>query len=124
MKSKLVLWGTTEQNDRVLMAMELRAEDNKVHTWLFPEGIALHEFESFDGDTFGNQGVGQCQVSRRMCKALREGDSGPIAPVIYHLLRKFGRRNAFWKQPSVYFVVLGAQFHCHQNAAILFGSTP
>jgi hypothetical protein len=44
MKSKLVLWGTTEQNDRVLIAMELRAEDNKVHTWLFPEGIASPEF--------------------------------------------------------------------------------
>ena len=44
MKSKLVLWGTTEQNDRVLMAMELRPEDNKVHTWLFPEGIASPEF--------------------------------------------------------------------------------
>jgi hypothetical protein len=44
MKSKLVLWGTTEQNDRVLIAMELRADDNKVHTWLFPEGIASPEF--------------------------------------------------------------------------------
>ena len=44
MKSKLVLWGTTEQNDRVLIAMELNAEDNKVHTWLFPEGIASPEF--------------------------------------------------------------------------------
>ena len=44
MKSKLVLWGTTEQNDRVLIAMELRAEDNKVHTWMFPEGIASPEF--------------------------------------------------------------------------------
>lgn len=44
MKSKLVLWGTTEQNDRILIAMELRAEDNKVHTWLFPEGIASPEF--------------------------------------------------------------------------------
>ena len=44
MKSKLVLWGTTEQNDRVLIAMELRAEDNKVHTWLFPEGIASPDF--------------------------------------------------------------------------------
>jgi hypothetical protein len=44
MKSKLVLWGTTEQNDRVLIAMELRAEDNKVHTWLFPEAIASPDF--------------------------------------------------------------------------------
>jgi hypothetical protein len=44
MKSKLVLWGTTEQNDRVLIAMELRAEENKVHTWLFPEAIASPEF--------------------------------------------------------------------------------
>ena len=44
MKSKLVLWGTNEQNDRVLIAMELRAEDNKVHTWMFAEGIASPEF--------------------------------------------------------------------------------
>jgi hypothetical protein len=44
MKSKLVLWGTTEQNDRVLIAMQLRAADNKVDTWLFPEGIASPEF--------------------------------------------------------------------------------
>ena len=44
MKSKLVLWGTTEQNDRVLIAMQLRADDNKVDTWLFPEGIASPEF--------------------------------------------------------------------------------
>jgi hypothetical protein len=44
MKSKLVLWGTTAQNDRVLIAMQLRADDNKVDTWLFPEGIASPEF--------------------------------------------------------------------------------
>jgi hypothetical protein len=44
MKSKLVLWGTTEQNDRVLIAMQLRAEENKVDTWLFPEAIASPEF--------------------------------------------------------------------------------
>jgi uncharacterized phage infection (PIP) family protein YhgE len=44
MKSKLVLWGTTEQNDRVLIAMQLRADDNKVDTWLFPEGIASPDF--------------------------------------------------------------------------------
>ncbi|MDZ7879753.1 MAG: hypothetical protein U5L45_18895 [Saprospiraceae bacterium] len=40
----MVLWGTTEQNDRVLIAMELRAEENKVQTWLFPEAIASPEF--------------------------------------------------------------------------------
>jgi hypothetical protein len=44
MKSKLVLWGTTAENDRVLIAMQLRADDNKVDTWLFPEGIASPEF--------------------------------------------------------------------------------
>ena len=44
MKSKLVLWGNDANNDRILIAMQLRSTDNKVETWLFPEGIASPEF--------------------------------------------------------------------------------
>ncbi|MBL7816939.1 MAG: hypothetical protein JNL70_18090 [Saprospiraceae bacterium] len=44
MKSKLVLWGTNAQDDRVLIAMQLRAEANMVDIWMFPEAIASPEF--------------------------------------------------------------------------------
>ena len=44
MKSKLVLWGTDAQENRVLIAMQLRAADNKVDVWMFPEAIASPDF--------------------------------------------------------------------------------
>ncbi len=35
MKTKLVLWGTDDKDEKVLMAIQLRAEDNQVDVWTF-----------------------------------------------------------------------------------------
>lgn len=44
MKPRLVLWGNNAQNDRVLIALELRPEDNKVNIYTFPENVVTEEF--------------------------------------------------------------------------------
>ncbi len=44
MKKKIVLWGTNENDQKLLLALELKASDNKVHLHTFPEEIATEDF--------------------------------------------------------------------------------
>ncbi len=44
MKTKIVLWGTNEQDERILIALQLRTQDNKVDIFTFPENIVTEAF--------------------------------------------------------------------------------
>lgn len=45
MKTKLVLWGTNEKDERVLIAVQLRPADNNVDLYVFPENITGNDLE-------------------------------------------------------------------------------
>jgi hypothetical protein len=44
MKNKVVIWGTNAANEKVLIALELKAEANKVMLYTFPESAIDEEF--------------------------------------------------------------------------------
>ncbi len=44
MKNKIVVWGTNAENEKVLIALELKSEENKVLLYTFPESVATEEF--------------------------------------------------------------------------------
>ena len=44
MKNKVVVWGTNAENEKVLIALELQADANKVILYTFPEALAPEEF--------------------------------------------------------------------------------
>ncbi|MFK7806729.1 MAG: hypothetical protein AB8F74_02910 [Saprospiraceae bacterium] len=44
MKTKIVLWGNNEKDERVLVALQLRAKDNKVDLFTFPENTVTEDF--------------------------------------------------------------------------------
>ena len=44
MKTKIVLWGTNEKDEKLLIAIELVPNDNKIKIYTFPEEVATEEF--------------------------------------------------------------------------------
>jgi len=54
MKTKIVLWGTNEKDERVLIALQLRAQDNKVDLFTFPDNLVSEDFYNQMMDNWRN----------------------------------------------------------------------
>jgi len=54
MKNKIVVWGTNEQEEKVLIALELQPETSKVILHTFPEAIVTDEFVNYMMDKWRN----------------------------------------------------------------------
>jgi hypothetical protein len=54
MKTKIVLWGTNDKDERVLIALQLRAQDNKVDLFTFPESLVTEDFYNEMMDNWRN----------------------------------------------------------------------
>lgn len=56
LKNKLVVWGTNDEAEKVLIALELQAEAGKVIVYVFPESVATDEFTNKMRDEWTNGG--------------------------------------------------------------------
>ncbi|MFZ4474518.1 MAG: hypothetical protein ACOYPR_04945 [Saprospiraceae bacterium] len=54
MKNKIVVWGTNEQEEKVLIALELQPDTSKVLLHTFPEAIVTDEFVNYMMDKWRN----------------------------------------------------------------------
>lgn len=56
LKNKLVVWGTNDEAEKVLIALELQAEAGKVMVYVVPESVATDEFTNKLRDEWTNGG--------------------------------------------------------------------
>jgi len=54
MKTKLVLWGTNAQDERILLALNLEPSENKVTTYMFPVAVVDDDFHKAMMDDWRN----------------------------------------------------------------------
>ena len=54
MKNKVVLWGENAKNEKILLALQLRADDNTVDIYTFPESAVNEEFNRAMMDDWRN----------------------------------------------------------------------
>ncbi len=46
MRNRIVHWGTDKNDEKVLIAMELKPAENKVLTWVFPDRLVTDDFQN------------------------------------------------------------------------------
>lgn len=56
MRRKLVLWGTNEKDEKMLVALELLDNENVVNIYTFPESVATEAFYKSMSETWKNDG--------------------------------------------------------------------